>query len=82
MKTLFDLTEVIIHGAVKRVRPQNDDGLRCFHRDCLPIYGPCGEQRRHDETDRRLMMVGDLLTSFALELLVYPVGLLDVALAI
>ncbi len=52
MKSFEDLTEAVVHGAVKRIRPEDDDGLR---RDGRPAADHVvGRRRRgHDEARRR-----------------------------
>ena len=70
LRTSGDLVEAIIHGAVKRVRPKAMTVAAAFT-GLLPIMWST-------ETGSDLMkriaapMVGGLVTSFALELLVYP----------
>ena len=70
LKTTGDLVEAIIHGAVKRVRPKAMTVFAAFS-GLLPIMWSTG-------TGADLMkrvaapMVGGLVTSFLLELLVYP----------
>jgi Cu(I)/Ag(I) efflux system membrane protein CusA/SilA len=70
LHTRGDLTEAIIHGAVKRVRPKAMTVCAAML-GLLPIMWSIG-------TGADLMkrvaapMVGGLVTSFALELLVYP----------
>ena len=70
LRTSGDLVEAIIHGAVKRVRPKAMTVAAAFT-GLLPIMWST-------ETGSDLMkriaapMVGGLITSFALELLVYP----------
>ena len=70
LRTAGDLVEAIIHGAVKRVRPKAMTVAAAFM-GLLPIMWST-------ETGSDLMkriaapMVGGLVTSFALELLVYP----------
>jgi Cu(I)/Ag(I) efflux system membrane protein CusA/SilA len=70
MRTEADLTEAIIHGAVRRVRPKMMTVSAAFM-GLLPVMWATG-------TGADLMkrvaapMVGGLFTSFALELLVYP----------
>jgi Cu(I)/Ag(I) efflux system membrane protein CusA/SilA len=70
LRTTGDLTEAIIHGAVKRVRPKAMTVAAAFV-GLLPIMWATG-------TGADLMkrvaapMVGGLTTSFILELLVYP----------
>jgi len=71
MKTYKDLTEAIIHGAVKRVRPKMMTVCAAFI-GLLPIMWSVGTGA---DMMKRVAapMVGGLLTSFVLELLVYPV---------
>ncbi len=71
MKTYSDLTEAIIHGAVKRVRPKMMTVCAAFI-GLLPIMWSLGTGA---DMMKRIAapMVGGLVTSFALELLVYPV---------
>jgi Cu(I)/Ag(I) efflux system membrane protein CusA/SilA len=70
LRNCSDLVEAIIHGAVKRVRPKAMTVCAAFM-GLLPIMWSTG-------TGADLMkrvaapMVGGLVTSFALELLVYP----------
>lgn len=70
LSTTDDLVEAIIHGAVKRVRPKAMTVFAAFI-GLLPIMWSTG-------TGADLMkrvaapMVGGLVTSFLLELLVYP----------
>ena len=70
LRTTGDLVEAIIHGAVKRVRPKAMTVAAAFM-GLLPIMWST-------ETGSDLMkriaapMVGGLVTSFLLELLVYP----------
>ncbi|MEK7705764.1 MAG: efflux RND transporter permease subunit [Myxococcota bacterium] len=70
LKTTGDLVEAIIHGAVKRVRPKAMTVAAAFI-GLLPIMWSTG-------TGADLMkrvaapMVGGLVTSFLMELLVYP----------
>jgi Cu(I)/Ag(I) efflux system membrane protein CusA/SilA len=70
MKTDSDLTEAIIHGAVKRVRPKMMTVMAAFM-GLIPIMYAVGTGA---DMMKRIAapMVGGLFTSFALELLVYP----------
>jgi len=70
MKTRHDLEEAIIHGAVKRIRPKMMTVMAAFM-GLLPIMWSRGAG---GDVMRRIAapMVGGLLTSFALELIVYP----------
>jgi Cu(I)/Ag(I) efflux system membrane protein CusA/SilA len=70
LRDLGELHEAIVHGAVKRVRPKAMTVAAAFI-GLMPIMGSLG-------TGADLMkrvaapMVGGLVTSFLLELLVYP----------
>jgi copper/silver efflux system protein len=70
MKTFDDLTEAIVHGAVKRVRPKLMT-VACAFFGLLPIMWSIGTGA---DMMKRVAapMVGGLVTSFLLELLVYP----------
>jgi len=70
MRTPEDLVEAIIHGAVKRVRPKAMTVSAAFI-GLLPIMWSTGTG---SDLMKRIAapMVGGLVTSFALELLVYP----------
>ncbi len=70
MKTQKDLEEAIVHGAVKRVRPKMMTVTAAFM-GLLPIMWSSGAGA---DMMKRIAapMVGGLLTSFILELLVYP----------
>ncbi|MEK6626975.1 MAG: efflux RND transporter permease subunit, partial [Bdellovibrionota bacterium] len=71
MRTMADLDEAILHGAVKRIRPKMMTVMTTFM-GLLPIMwatGPGGDVMRRIAAP----MVGGLATSFILELLVYPV---------
>ncbi len=71
MKTENDLTEAIVHGAVKCVRPKMMTVMAAFM-GLLPIMWATGTGA---DMMKRIAapMVGGLASSFALELLVYPV---------
>ncbi len=71
MRTYKDLEEAIIHGAVKRVRPKMMTVMAAFM-GLLPLMWSVGSGA---DMMKRVAapMVGGLATSFALELLVYPV---------
>lgn len=71
MRTYKDLEEAVIHGAVKRVRPKMMTVMAAFM-GLLPIMWASGAGA---DVMKRIAapMVGGLLTSFVLELLVYPV---------
>jgi Cu(I)/Ag(I) efflux system membrane protein CusA/SilA len=70
LRTTGDLTEAIIHGAVKRVRPKAMTVSAAFI-GLLPIMWSTGTGA---DLMKRIAapMVGGLITSFAMELLVYP----------
>jgi Cu(I)/Ag(I) efflux system membrane protein CusA/SilA len=70
LRTTADLTEAIIHGAVKRVRPKAMTVCAAFI-GLLPIMWSTGTGA---DLMKRIAapMVGGLVTSFGLELLVYP----------
>jgi Cu(I)/Ag(I) efflux system membrane protein CusA/SilA len=70
LRNLDDLTEAIIQGAVKRVRPKAMTVCAAFT-GLLPIMWSTGTGA---DLMKRIAapMVGGLVTSFALELLVYP----------
>ncbi len=70
MKTRRDLREAIIHGAVKRIRPKMMTVAAAFI-GLLPIML---SQGTGSDMMKRVVapMIGGLLTSFVLELLVYP----------
>ena len=71
MRTYADLEEAIVHGAVKRVRPKMMTVVAAFM-GLLPIMWSIGAG---SDVMKRVAapMVGGLVTSFLLELLVYPV---------
>ena len=71
MKNREDLTEAIIHGAVKRIRPKMMTVVAAFS-GLLPIMWAMGTGA---DVMKRIAapMVGGLVTSFLLELVVYPV---------
>jgi Cu(I)/Ag(I) efflux system membrane protein CusA/SilA len=71
MRNEKDLEEAIIHGAVKRVRPKMMTVMAAFM-GLLPIMWSTGAGA---DVMKRIAapMVGGLVTSFLLELLVYPV---------
>lgn len=70
MNTKEDLEEAIVHGAVKRVRPKMMTVMAAFM-GLLPIMWSTGIGA---DVMKRIAapMVGGLVTSFILELLVYP----------
>jgi Cu(I)/Ag(I) efflux system membrane protein CusA/SilA len=70
LRNTAELVEAIIHGAVKRVRPKAMTVAAAFM-GLLPIMWSVGTG---SDLMKRIAapMVGGLITSFALELLVYP----------
>src|SRR6266545_1374381 len=70
MRTRGDLVEAIVHGAVKRVRPKAMTVFAAFM-GLLPIMWSTGTGA---DLMKRIAapMVGGLVTSFLMELLVYP----------
>ena len=70
LRTLADLHEAIVHGAVKRVRPKMMTVAAAFM-GLMPIMWSTGTGA---DMMKRVAapMVGGLATSFLLELLVYP----------
>ena len=70
LQTREELQEAIIHGAVKRVRPKAMTVCAAFM-GLLPILWAAGAGA---DVMKRIAapMIGGLVTSFALELLVYP----------
>ncbi|MDD5686633.1 MAG: CusA/CzcA family heavy metal efflux RND transporter [Elusimicrobia bacterium] len=71
MKTLSDLKEAIIHGAVKRIRPKMMTVSAIFI-GLIPIMWSAGTGA---DLMKRIAapMVGGTFTSFIMELLIYPV---------
>jgi Cu(I)/Ag(I) efflux system membrane protein CusA/SilA len=70
MRTRADLREAIVHGAVKRIRPKAMTVTAAFA-GLLPILL---SQGTGSDMMKRVVapMIGGLVTSFVLELLVYP----------
>jgi Cu(I)/Ag(I) efflux system membrane protein CusA/SilA len=70
MKTHDDLNEAIVHGAVKRIRPKMMTVVAAMM-GLLPIMWSMGTGA---DMMKRIAapMIGGLVTSFILELLVYP----------
>ncbi len=70
LRTRAELSEAIVHGAVKRIRPKAMTVVAAFL-GLLPILWATGTG---SDVMKRIAapMVGGLITSFALELLVYP----------
>ena len=70
MKTFADLKEAIIHGAVKRIRPKMMTVMAMFM-GLIPIMWSMGTGA---DVMKRIAapMIGGIITSFILELLVYP----------
>ncbi len=71
MKSFADLTEAVVHGAVKRIRPKMMT-VSCAFIGLMPVMWSVGTGA---DMMKRVAapMVGGLVTSFLLELLVYPV---------
>jgi len=70
MKTFADLKEAVIHGAVKRIRPKMMTVMAMFM-GLIPIMWAAGTGA---DMMKRIAapMIGGIITSFLLELLVYP----------
>jgi Cu(I)/Ag(I) efflux system membrane protein CusA/SilA len=70
LKTYADLKDAVIHGAVKRVRPKIMTVMAMFM-GLIPIMWSTGTG---SDVMKRIAapMIGGILTSFLLELLVYP----------
>lgn len=70
MKTIEDLKEAVIHGSVKRIRPKMMTVMAAFM-GLIPIMFSMGTG---SDVMKRIAapMVGGLISSFALELVVYP----------
>jgi len=70
LKTYADLKDAVIHGAVKRVRPKIMTVMAMFM-GLIPIMWSMGAGA---DVMKRIAapMIGGILTSFLLELLVYP----------
>jgi Cu(I)/Ag(I) efflux system membrane protein CusA/SilA len=70
LRTFEDLTEAIVHGAVKRIRPKLMT-VSCAFVGLLPLMVSTGSGA---DMMKRVAapLVGGLATSFVLELLVYP----------
>ena len=70
LRTRSDLAEAIVHGAVKRVRPKAMTVFAAML-GLLPIMWSTGTGA---DLMKRIAapMIGGLVTSFAMELLVYP----------
>lgn len=72
MRTFADLREAIYHGAVKRVRPKVMT-VACLVMALVPIMFSSTANAGADVMKRiAAPMLGGILTSFAMELLVYP----------
>jgi Cu(I)/Ag(I) efflux system membrane protein CusA/SilA len=73
MRTFADLREAVYHGAVKRVRPKVMT-VACLVMAILPIMWSSTANAGADVMKRiAAPMLGGIITSFAMELLVYPV---------
>jgi Cu(I)/Ag(I) efflux system membrane protein CusA/SilA len=70
LRNLKDLQEAILHGAVKRIRPKVMT-VACMFLGLVPILWSAGTGA---DVMKRIAapMVGGILTSFLLELIVYP----------
>ncbi|MFY9345030.1 MAG: efflux RND transporter permease subunit [Planctomycetota bacterium] len=70
MRTFADLTEAVVHGAVKRIRPKLMT-VACAFIGLVPIMWSLGTGA---DMMKRVAapLMGGLFTSFVLELLVYP----------
>ncbi len=70
LKSLRDLKDAILHGAVKRVRPKVMT-VACMFTGLLPIMWSTGTGA---DVMKRIAapMIGGIFTSFIMELLVYP----------
>ncbi|MDE2314235.1 MAG: efflux RND transporter permease subunit [Elusimicrobia bacterium] len=72
MRTLADLEEAVMHGAVKRVRPKMMTVL-CLFMGLLPVmWAPVYEAGADVMKRIAAPMVGGIFTSFIMELLIYP----------
>ncbi len=72
MKTMENLKEAVVHGAVKRVRPKMMTVMTTFM-GLLPIMWSQSHETGADVMKRiAAPMVGGIFTSFVMELLVYP----------
>jgi Cu(I)/Ag(I) efflux system membrane protein CusA/SilA len=72
MNSFEDLNEAIFHGAVKRVRPKVMT-VACLVMAILPIMWSSTANAGADVMKRiAAPMLGGIITSFAMELLVYP----------
>lgn len=72
MKSFDDLREAVYHGAVKRVRPKVMT-VACLVMALLPILWASTAHAGADVMKRiAAPMLGGILTSFAMELVVYP----------
>ncbi|MCH7760943.1 efflux RND transporter permease subunit [candidate division TA06 bacterium] len=72
MKTLADLKEAVMHGAVKRVRPKMMT-VACLVMGLLPIMWAGAHEAGADVMKRiAAPMIGGIFTSFIMELLIYP----------
>jgi len=70
LRSLADLREAILHGAVKRIRPKFMT-VACMFMGLLPIMWSAGTGA---DVMKRIAapMIGGIFTSFILELVVYP----------
>lgn len=72
LRTVADLKEAVMHGAVKRIRPKMMTvGTTCI--GLLPIMWAQSYELGAYMTERiAAPMVGGIVVSFAMELVVYP----------
>jgi Cu(I)/Ag(I) efflux system membrane protein CusA/SilA len=70
LQSLVQLREVIVHGAAKRVRPK----FMTFATTCVGLFPIMWATGAGSDVMKRIAapMVGGILTSFVLELLIYP----------
>ncbi len=72
LRTLADLEEAVMHGAVKRIRPKMMT-VMCLFMGLLPIMWAASYEAGADVMKRiAAPMVGGIFTSFLMELLIYP----------
>lgn len=72
MRTLTDVEEAVIHGAVRRIRPKLMT-VMCLFMGLLPIMWASTGATGADVMKRiAAPMVGGIFTSFIMELLIYP----------
>ncbi len=72
LRSLRDLEDAVMHGAVRRIRPKMMT-VACLFMGLLPIMWAGAEEAGADVMKRiAAPMVGGIFTSFILELLIYP----------